>query len=311
METFRSVFDIKTQAKPISYADSIMAIGSCFSVEMGSKMALTGFDIDVNPFGITFHPCAINRSLMRILENRPYSESELIEVYNGFASWDHHGSFNSLEKERVLSDINGRLNRAFDQISKANLIILTWGSAWGYWLRETNRLVNNCHKQSSGLFEKRLMPIIPLVEETIETIFAIRKANPTVEIEISVSPVRHLRDGMPENNLSKSHLIAAAHAVCHELQGVSYFPSYELVIDDLRDYRFFKQDKMHPTEEAVQYVWNRYQSARMEPLTLEANRKIEKIASIFMHRPGNKMLHDQQVAAAGQSINQILATFKN
>jgi len=305
--TFRSIFDIRSAAPTVSHEDKILTLGSCFSSEIGLKLRQTGFDVLVNPFGISFHPLAINAALRRALDVHTYTSADLIEVPGGLVTFDHHGSFIRPNPEVALEEMNEALKRAHHYLQSSDLLMITWGTAWGYWVEGRSRPVNNCHKLPVGLFKKHITESGDLVNDTAAVINAIRKSNPNISIELTVSPVRHLRDGAVQNNLSKSHLIAAAHRLCAQFRDVHYFPAYELVIDDLRDYRFFKTDRMHPTDEAVQYVWQRYRKARMNEASSSAVERIEKLRMVLEHRPSDEKAHAESVASALEKINDLLA----
>lgn len=257
MEFFLS-FKIHPLSIPISYGDKVMLIGSCFSKEIGDKLAALKFDIFQNPTGILYHPLNIADTIIRCISREEFTENDLHERNGLFHSWQHHSEFSSLNKEQALININSKLIDAHEFISSTNYLIITPATAFAYSLIENNVLVSNCHKASSSLFEKKLINPELIALKLSESISALRKLNPGIKILFTISPVKHLKDGVINNNRSKAVVIQAIQTICNNTPDSYYFPSFEIMNDELRDYRFYKNDFAHPNETAINYIFERF-----------------------------------------------------
>lgn len=269
----------------ISYQDKILFIGSCFSENIGNKLTRLKFDVLQNPNGILYDPISISDALFSYIENKPFDEKYLFELNGLWHSWNHHSFFSGSNKTEVLERITNSRSCAHDFLKRTKFIFITFGTAFSYLLKNTSENVANCHKAPANNFEKILLPIEQIRADLLSAITALEIFNPDLKIIISVSPVKHVRDGVIENNRSKSRLIEAAHSIAEEKQHVFYFPAYELVNDILRDYRFYKKDLVHPNEQAIDFVFEKFSASFFDSSTTQIMKEIEKILLAADHKP--------------------------
>lgn len=281
---FSTKVDIPQAKKPITLDDAIFITGSCFAENIGNFLANYKFNTLVNPFGIIYNPLSIANSLNLILNNKNFTEEDLLFFNEKWLSLQHHGRFSSSDKNSCLSSINNAILTANKQLQEANYLVITFGSAWVYEHIE-HGLVANCHKIPGKYFTKRLLEVHEIVTTFHSCIKAIREINPAIELVFTVSPVRHTKDGLWENNLSKAVLHLTVKKIIESFERCTYFPAYELVVDELRDYRFFENDMVHPSELAVKYVWQKFSSTYLDDETQNILYKIDKIQQAAAHRP--------------------------
>ncbi len=281
-------FQIEPSKEKISYAQKIFFIGSCFSEETGDHFKNLKFDVLQNPNGILYDPRSICAALNSYIENKKYTGNDLFLQDELWHSWQHHSSFSGIDKERVLEKINCSRDEAADFLKTASWLIITPGTAYNYQLKSNNEFVANCHKAPGNSFEKKLMETEEIILKFLDTIRKLRLYNPALKIIFTVSPVRHVRDGIVENNRSKARLIEAIHSIKEAAENVFYFPSYELIIDVLRDYRFYKNDLVHPNKEAVQYVFEMFCNAYIDDDAKKLMTEIKALLNAMHHKPFNK-----------------------
>lgn len=283
----RLMLDLKINPpeKRLHYSQQIALIGSCFSEQVGNRLKDLKFSVLQNPNGILYDPLSISSSLISYIENKQYQAEELFYLHELWHSWQHHSFFSGINKEQVLENINHSQNNAHIFLKQANWLIITLGSAYHYKLVNDYTDVANCHKASPDHFIKELVTAEQTVSALSEAIEQIQFYNPSLFIVLTVSPVRHIRDGVIENNLSKAMLLQAVHLLCERFRHVSYFPSYELVIDVLRDYRFFETDMVHPSAMAVDYVFQKFSETYIAKKEQPIVKEIEKIIAAKNHRP--------------------------
>lgn len=276
---------VKIPDYPISlnHQNPVMLLGSCFAENIGLKLKENKFQSLTNPFGIIYNPISLAKSLKRIFSNEHYSENELEQHNQLWLSWDHHGCFSTTSKENTLQQINESIEEANLLLGKTKTIVLTFGSAWVYEHKATSHIVANCHKLPATTFSKRLLN----VEEVVRAMNEIVECLPNVQFIFTVSPVRHIKDGLHENNLSKSVLHLAIKEIIEYHKNCFYFPSYELVVDELRDYRFFNEDMFHPNPQAIDFVWKKFSEAFFNKDTQDLLLKIEKVKNAAQHKPFN------------------------
>ena len=264
----------------ISHDHPLSLMGSCFTQNIGAKLIEYKFDVNINPNGIIFNPISLVKALKRIFSNQLYAEKELNQHNEKWFSFDHHGSFSSLKKEDCLEQINTSLTNANSLFVNTKTIFITFGSAWVYEYPEFG-IVANCHKIPNKQFTKRLLS----VKEILTVFDEIKELMNDLNIIFTVSPVRHVKDGLHENNLSKSILLLAINNLVEQNENYHYFPAYELVVDELRDYRFYKDDLVHPTDLAINYVWDKFCESFFNEKTNNINTEIQKIKSAVKHIP--------------------------
>ncbi len=263
----------------------MVLLGSCFAQNIGDLLLEAKLSTSVNPFGILFNPFSVMNALERMLNNRPYLESELIEVSDHFVSLDHHGRFNQRTAAATLQGINEELENGRQRLLEADVVFITLGSAWVYHHKTMDHTVANCHKIPNKEFEKRLLSFqdVHLILRHIPAFFAAKKM--TANIVFTVSPVRHWKDGPIQNQRSKSILNTAIHEVVDEFDSCHYFPSYEFMIDDLRDYRFYGADMLHPSAPAIDYVWEKFQDSFFSDETRIICKEVQAVVEASKHRP--------------------------
>lgn len=267
----------------ISYSDVMMSMGSCFSDNIGRCMQNAFFHIEVNPWGILFNPASIALALQRVLDGTPYQESDLVCSDGLWHSPAHHGSFSCSLAEETLRLVNGTLQTMHTHLKKTNRLLLTFGTAWVY--ERNGQVVANCHKLPSQQFVRRRMTVEEIVQQYTILIQRLLALQPSLKIIFTVSPIRHLKDGLHENQLSKATLLMAVEELCEKFANVTYFPAYEIVLDELRDYRFYAEDMTHPSAQVVQYIWKKFCNTYMDASVCELVGQAEQIQRKLSHRP--------------------------
>ena len=298
----------KTSGKPISYHSKVLMMGSCFVEHIGDKLDLYNFQVSQNPFGIIFNPEALYLIIERALNDQLFTIDDVFESDNGvWSSYYVHSSLNQLSPEALLDLLNSKLRELKERIQGGTHIVFSYGTSWGYRLKSNNQLVANCHKQPQNHFQKTLLSVEESKRIIEKTVKLIRDCNPNVEMIFTVSPVRHTKDGIVENSLSKAHLLAAVHSNKTQFKGLYYFPSYEILIDQLRDYRFYEDDMIHPSNLAVNIIWNTFKSVWIDDNSFDLMHKIEGIKKRLNHKPfqPNSEAHIKFTEALNQEINEL------
>lgn len=269
----------------IGYENNILSIGSCFAENMAAYLQKGKFHIETNPFGILYNPVSIAETLDYLWSEKKIDETKLVKQGELWHSFLHHGSFVHFDKTTLLNNLNDNLTEHRVFAKKTNRIILTLGTANVFIFRENNQIVANCHKIPNSFFEKRRLNIEECVIPFISIFEKMKRQNPDIEIMLSVSPIRHIRDGLIENQRSKATILLAVDQLCEMFSFVHYFPAYEIVMDDLRDYRFFKADMIHPNEVAIEYIWEKFSYSFFEEETKLIYKEINELQSALAHRP--------------------------
>jgi hypothetical protein len=285
METFRTVFQPEPSLWKITHKDNVMLLGSCFSQHIGRLLQNGGFHVLSNPLGTLFNPDAIGKTLSMMCRKKVFRAKDFFERNGIFYSYDLHGDFSGTDRAQVIQNVNTELARSRDFLQQAQVVFLTFGTAWVYDLKENNKTVVNCHKIPSKEFTKRKLGVNEIVSDMSVVLNRLQQLNPKLKVVFTISPVRHLADGFVENQWSKSTLNIAIHELVRRFDHCSYFPSYELVLDDLRDYRFMDKDLVHPSESAVQYVWNAFSDVYFSADTKKLLREVEGFMRDKAHRP--------------------------
>lgn len=269
----------------IDYNSRLMMLGSCFAENMGSKFSYYKFDVDVNPCGIIYNPLSVANVLRLIVEGKQFEKSDLRQVGGKWVSLYHHGAFSSTDPDECLRRINDRLTKATGELRTLDLLVITWGTAWVYRYTRENIVVSNCHKIPSQEFERSRLSVEDIVKEYLVLIGRLREINPGLRILFTVSPIRHWKDGAHGNQLSKATLLLAIDRLREELQHVYYFPAYEIVLDELRDYRFYADDMLHMSGFTVDYIWERFLYSFISPEVLGLMNQIGRVNKGGAHRP--------------------------
>jgi hypothetical protein len=278
-------FKIQPSSLKIFYTDKILFIGSCFSEEIGNRMKDLKFDVLQNPNGILYDPLSISSALVSYVENKKYTEGGLFSANELWNSWQHHSVFSGTDKESVLQNINSSQNQANLFLKEAQWLIITPGTSYNYILQESRVAVANCHKAPAKIFDKNLLSTEEMISAFTNAITQLQEFNPKLKIIFTVSPVRHVRDGVIENNRSKARLIEAIHSVTDTMKEVFYFPAYELVIDVLRDYRFYKNDFVHVNDVAVDFVFENFCNVFVGEPEKKLIAEIKEINLAMNHKP--------------------------
>jgi hypothetical protein len=279
---FRTEINVTRFATSINHSARVFSVGSCFVDSIAAKLARYKFHVTSNPFGVVFNPFSIASTLESLAAHKSYKKRDLTFAREVWFSYDHHTSFSGANPRQVLDKINSSVATASVALRDADVVIITLGTAWVYEL--DGRVVTNCHKQPAAMFTRRRLSVGEIVERFSTLLNGELRGKRVI---FTVSPVRHLKDGFAENSLSKATLRVAIDELVAEHANVSYFPAYEIVTDDLRDYRFYARDMIHPSEEAVDYVWDKFATAAFDEKTLGLLPRIEAIRRAMEHRPFN------------------------
>jgi len=290
---FKLTLEASKSATAIHYQDKILLMGSCFTENIGAKLHRHLFEVKENPHGILFNPMSVIGALQDYIDNKQYNAADLFELNDLFNSWHHHTRFSDITASATLTKINNSISDAHAYLKGADKLVITLGSAWLYCLTDVapsgaGLVVANNHKAPANWFEKKLMDPVELAAQLQKIVTAIQAFNNKIHIIFTISPVRHLREGLIENNRSKSVLIYAVHDVIAKLKRVDYFPAYEYVIDDLRDYRFYAEDLVHPNYAATNYVWDKLVSTYFSEDTQLIMGEVAELQLAKQHKPFNK-----------------------
>ena len=271
---------------PIHHAQRLLIMGSCFAENIGTLLAENKFQVDINPFGILYNPLSISMALREIIRKRLYEESDLFSYREYWHSPMHHGSFSAATPEEVVRNIRVRLEQAHKELKQLDWLMLTFGTAYVYEQKKTGKVVANCHKLPEKDFVRRRLETDEITEDYILLLDELISLNPKIKILFTVSPIRHVRDGMHANQLSKSVLLLAIDRVMQRYpQATFYFPSYEIILDELRDYRFYADDMVHPSSLAVNYLWERFSETFFCPETQALIKECATIRKAIAHKP--------------------------
>lgn len=311
--TFRTEINLEKSKQTILHNDKICLIGSCFTQNIGNKLSENGFHTDINPFGIIYNPISISQCLEHISTSEPLACNDLIKSGDYWKAYTHHGDFKAQSQEELLEIVNNKIADSYNFIVKAKYLIITLGTSWVYTHKETNRIMGNCHKLNSNLFTKTLLTIDQIVENMTNSIdiFFANNENSNSKVILTISPIRHWKDGYRENQLSKSILNLAVDELCKTNSKIEYFPSYEILMDDLRDYRFYNEDMLHPNNLAVEYIWEKFQDTYFNINTIELCKRFQHLQKMKNHRPFNPdgeayKNHLQKIKDLEEELNSLL-----
>ena len=298
----------------LDHSQRMLMLGSCFATHVGQLMQDLRFDLIVNPNGILYHPLSMASLLSRTIAERPYQAADLLSNENIWHSWQHHSSIYGLDQAEFLDSINQRLLQFKTELTQANVLVLTFGSAFFWKHKSKNQAVVNCHKQPANLFEKQMSSTKVLMEAYSQLMDELKGINPGLQIIVTVSPVRYKRDGLVESNRSKARLLMLCEYLSEQFENVHYFPAYELVIDELRDYRFYEKDRVHPSAEAIEYVWNAFQQVYFTEACMQVCKQVKQYTTSLNHRPlipesAAAQRFQEQLEQRGAEIELLLSRF--
>lgn len=292
---FRTEVTIEKGDFEINHQSKILFLGSCFAENIGNMLEKSRFRTDINPFGILYNPLSVKKSIEYLLSNKQFTMNDLVRNEGIWHSFAHHGRFSGENAEEVLAAINNRIQFSTQFLLDSYYLFITLGSAWVYFLKSTGDVVSNCHKFQNSIFDRTLISVETIVNELFEVLTLLLQHNPKLKIIFTVSPVRHWKDGANGNQLSKASLLLAISALQKKMPQISYFPAYELVIDDLRDYRFYADDLLHPNTQAVEYIYEKFAACYFSKQTNELNEEIQSIESAKAHKPFNPNTENHQL----------------
>jgi len=306
---FFTHIDISESFIDISYQDQILLFGSCFAESIGKRLNEYKFHVDINPFGVLYNPLSISTAISSLIKPIDKTKDDLF-LHNGlYHSFTHHSSFSAITETECLEKINHRIQISSANLKKANRLFITFGSAHVYLLKSNGEIVANCHKLPSRFFEIKRLSVTDIFEEWDRLLSSLFKINKQLNVIFTVSPIRYWKDGAHENQLSKSTLLLAIDEIQkHYPNQISYFPAYELLMDELRDYRFYAEDMCHPSVTAVQYIWERFIATYFNQPTQQLLMEVKNILKAIDHKPFNpeSQAHKQFVTQTLLKIEQLV-----
>lgn len=288
---FQLPFHIKSSTLKMQHSDAVMLCGSCFTENIGDKMSAAKMNTCMNPQGILFNPMSIATCLNACMDGEIYTTDDLFQLNEVWNHWQFHSRFSNTDKGLALSEMNGSIQSGHSFLKKAQWLIITFGSSFQYFLNNlpehssAKSGVGNCHKAPGNWFEKRMLYLAEMQQEWVSLLNKLHQFNPDLKVVFTVSPVRHYKDGLVENNLSKARLFELIHGLTEKNPQTQYFPAFEIVNDVLRDYRFFEQDMVHPNISATEYVWEQFVKTYFDDNGSKLLLQIQEIATAFNHKP--------------------------
>lgn len=293
----------------IDYHSNILLLGSCFVENIGNKLNYFKFQNIQNPFGILFQPKAIETLIVNAVEEKKYSKKDVFFHNEQWHCFDAHSKLSNTSKENLINQLNKQIDLTSSKLKPASHIIITLGTAWVYRDVKTNSIVANCHKIPQKQFKKELLTVEEVTSSLKNILSLIRSVNYNATVIFTVSPVRHIKDGFVENTQSKAHLIAAIHQVIKDKS--FYFPSYEIMMDELRDYRFYNEDMVHPNQIAINYIWNKFKQVWISDESFKIMEEVDAIQKGLQHKPfnPNSEAHQNFLQKLDAKINQLQSQF--
>lgn len=272
----------------LTYTDNMLLLGSCFAESIGQKLSDYKFSVDVNPFGPLYNLYSIHAALKILQKQKVYTAQDLVAYEGLYHSMDHHSRFSAPTAQECLSAIHARIKKSYGRLKETQVVIITLGTSYVYLQKDSGKIVANCHKLPDKLFERKVLSV---EEQTImgeQLVSLLTKINPNIRIIFTVSPIRHWKDGAHANQLSKAALLLAIDKIIQkDAHRITYFPAYEIMMDELRDYRFYADDMVHPSQLAVNYIWERFCESFVAYETLSAMKEWENIHKALQHKPFN------------------------
>lgn len=281
---FLTHVNILPSTRKINYQSKIISFGSCFSENIGKKLQHAYFQIDINPFGVLFNPASIAQNIEMLIEERNITENDLLKNGSLYFNFAYDTSFSDVSIEKCLAKINSRFYSSVKNLQNTDFLFITLGTSWVFEYKRTGKIVANCHKLPAENFLRRRLNIEEIVLCFQKLFLKLKTINPNLFIILTVSPIRHIKDGLRENNLSKSILLLSAEQLEREFENILYFPAYEIVMDELRDYRFYASDMLHPSESAIDYVWEKFSDTFFSAETKKILSLAQKVAADNEHR---------------------------
>ena len=286
---FQTIVEISEFKWKTGYQKKNLFLGSCFTENVGNRMKILKYNTDINPFGILYNPISVANGLRILLEKRKFHKDDLIEHDGLWHSFFHHGRFSGTNMSETLEKINKRIHQSSTFLKEADFLFLTFGTSWIYEFKKTGQTVSNCHKIPANEFKRFRITIGEIVEEYREILPEIWKINPEMKVVFTVSPIRHWKDGAVDNQRSKATLLLSIDRLIQEFgsEKCVYFPAYEIVMDELRDYRFYADDMIHLSDVAVNHIWSVFEEYMIEKESITISEKVQKITKALNHKPFN------------------------
>ena len=282
---FSTQIDIPHSTVEITYNDRILTLGSCFAENIGTKLQEACFLTFINPFGVMYNPMSVAQGIRYLLSEKEFTAADLFQSGSLWNSLAHSSTFSATTADEALQKINSRLLAARYFLRETNVMMITLGTAWVFELVDTRKIVSNCHKLPASRFTRRRLSVDEIINEFTEVFGLLRNSYPGLKFIFTVSPIRHWKDGAHENTVSKSTLHLAVDALEKQFDFVHYFPAYEIMMDELRDYRFYASDMLHPSDVAVDYIWQRFGDTYFSSETLNLKKELERLRADLNHRP--------------------------
>lgn len=287
---FQTIVDIPAFAWKTGYKELNLFMGSCFTENVGSKLAELKYPVDINPFGILYNPMSVANGLKILLDKKVFNKNDLVENHGLFHSFSHHGRFSASSQNECLNKINSRIKSSSESLQNAGFLFITLGTAWIYRHKTSNNVVANCHKIPAAEFIRERLSVTEIVVKYTAVLNRIWQKNPQLKVVFTVSPIRHWKDGAIENQRSKATLLLAIDQLVSNFgnEKCSYFPSYEIVMDELRDYRFYAEDMLHISDVAINHIWDIFEQVLICSESRQISREVSKIVNAVNHRGINK-----------------------
>jgi hypothetical protein len=309
---FTTKISIAKYTNSIKYSSKIVSLGSCFAENMAEKFDYFKFQNSVNLFGIIFNPVSIEKMVQRIVNKELFTEKDIFFYNERWHCYDVHSDLSHENKEIFLNRLNLKIQQFNILLIQSTHVIITYGTSWVYRDEVSNQIVANCHKVPQNQFVKEILSV-EIIEKSIQnTIALIQKINPNCNFILTVSPVRHIKDGFIENLRSKAHLITAIHSVSNlQWSNINYFPSYEIMMDELRDYRFYAEDMLHPNQVAIDYIWIKFFENYISETEFQTMQQVCDIQKALHHKPfnPNSDSHQKFLATLKEKMEQIKQQF--
>lgn len=307
MQSFRTPFSIEKFPFNLDYDSKCIFIGSCFTENMGNYLKDLKFNIELNPTGIIYNPISIHDCIHFLINKKTFTEEDLTFYHDNWISFNHHGRFSDPEKNTCLENINTELLKTSKFFKETDFLFITFGSASIYTHTQTTKIVANCHKFPSSTFSKSILTPDNIISIYTDLITLLSTTNPSLKIIFTISPVRHWKDGAIENQHSKSVLFVAIHQLIKQFESCYYFPAYELMMDDLRDYRFYAEDMIHPTQTAIGYIREKFIQSICDAEIISITNELQKLIQAKNHRPlhSNTLSHKQFRNAQLRKIEEL------
>ncbi|WP_461632477.1 GSCFA domain-containing protein [Labilibaculum euxinus] len=313
MTIFRTEVKIPASRDKFGYNSKAIMLGSCFTENIGEQLSKYKFDVNTNPFGVIYNPISVGNSLKILIENKKFSEEDLNFANDMWFSFSHHGRFSNADVNECLDAINTEIKKSSLDLANSDVLYITFGTAWVYELLDTGVIVSNCHKLPAKEFHRYRLDVDEIVQFYKKLIVSLAIFNPDLKIVFTVSPIRHWKDGAHGNQLSKATLLLAIEQLVELFEQVFYFPSYEIVMDELRDYRFYGEDMLHMNTTSVNYIWTRFVDTYMENETIAVMKRVDKIVSAASHRPFNPdtVSHQEFITSTLSDVKKLESQYPN